>query len=57
MRPVCDTAVPGVPQTLDIPDTITPSGLDINRPKTISEVLDIHGGQGTPTVRTEIGRL
>ena len=40
-----------VSQTLDIPATITPTGLDINRPKTISEVLDIHGSQGTPTVR------
>lgn len=42
-----EAVAPG--KTLDIPATITPSGLDINRPKTISEVLDIHGGQGTPT--------
>jgi len=36
-------------KTLEIPAAITPSGLDINRPKTISEVLEIHGSQGTPT--------
>ncbi|XP_043208294.1 DNA methyltransferase 1-associated protein 1-like isoform X2 [Amphibalanus amphitrite] len=36
-------------KTLDIPSSIAPSGLDINRPKTISQVLDIHSSQGTPT--------